>query len=533
MNAHQKIIKDNVRSILKIITNHYGVKYSAALYQILKEHPDFPSFLSFQYILHRMGKDSFAIHTSYEELTNMPAPFIVHGVTNVDLFLFITKATAESVQIIDEKGKEESIKKEDFEKMWDGNILIIDNLPGKINIPSKSKLDLFIKLAKYPFLILCLVALCTYSLILKGVGDILFYVYLLVLLGGLGTSILLFIEQIDKYNVHIKRLCSSNGSKSNIDCSSILDFKDAYFMGLASWSDIGFVYFTSLLTILLVLPFGTSQAFINILSLFSIGYVCYSLFYQKFVAQKWCTLCLSVQTIFIFLFILSICTITINGIYELLNTKSVIDIIMIFLVTASTYAVTKPLIASQKEYTALKKKFNELIYDENIIQYLFQQELHLTDIDEVSKLSIGNTNAETCLTVVFSPICVSCIKELQILMRILQRKDNIKLDLIFLLDKKKHPESLIIAKHLLSDYQKSPEQFITILQKYVDDYPISKNKIMQDTKFLQEAPQYDSYLNAQEKWCRNHKLYSTPILFINGNKLPNYYNIKDIDYLYS
>ena len=161
---------------------------------------------------------------------------------------------------------------------------------------------------------------------------------------------------------------------------------------------------------------------------------------------------------------------------------------MIFLVTASTYAVTKPLIASQKEYTALKKKFNELIYDENIIQYLFQQELHLTDIDEVSKLSIGNTNAETCLTVVFSPICVSCIKELQILMRILQRKDNIKLDLIFLLDKKKHPESLIIAKHLLSDYQKSPEQFITILQKYVDDYPISKNKIMQDTKFLQEAP---------------------------------------------
>lgn len=83
---------------------------------------------------------------------------------------------------------------------------------------------------------------------------------------------------------------------------------------------------------------------------------------------------------------------------------------MIFLVTASTYAVTKPLIASQKEYTALKKKFNELIYDENIIQYLFQQELHLTDIDEVSKLSIGNTNAETCLTVVFSPICVSSLK---------------------------------------------------------------------------------------------------------------------------
>ena len=133
MNAHQKIIKDNARSILKIITNHYGVKYSAALYQILKEHPDFPSFLSFQYMLRRMGKDSFAIHTSYEELTKMPAPFIIHGTTNVDLFLFVTKATAKSVQIIDEKGRTESIKKEYLVRMWDGNILIIDNRKQSAN----------------------------------------------------------------------------------------------------------------------------------------------------------------------------------------------------------------------------------------------------------------------------------------------------------------------------------------------------------------------------------------------------------------
>ena len=37
MNAHQKIIKDNARTILKIITKYYGCKYSAALYVILKE----------------------------------------------------------------------------------------------------------------------------------------------------------------------------------------------------------------------------------------------------------------------------------------------------------------------------------------------------------------------------------------------------------------------------------------------------------------------------------------------------------------
>ena len=268
MNAHQKIIKDNARTILKIITKYYGCKYSAALYVILKEHPDFPSFLSFQYILHRMGKDSFAIHTSYEELTNIPSPFIAHVITNVDLFLFITKVTAESIQTIDEKGKIESISRKDFEDMWDGNILIMDNRPGKISIPLKMKFSTIIKQIKYPMLILCVAILFAYLLILKHEGGILFYLYLTGVLGGLTASILLFVDQIDKYNVHIKKLCSATGNKNNIDCSSILDFKDAYFLGLVSWSDIGFVYFLSLLIVLLFLPFGTAQALINFTHVF-------------------------------------------------------------------------------------------------------------------------------------------------------------------------------------------------------------------------------------------------------------------------
>lgn len=229
-----------------------------------------------------MGKDSFAIHTSYEELTNIPSPFIAHVITNVDLFLFITKVTAESIQTIDEKGKIESISRKDFEDMWDGNILIMDNRPGKISIPLKMKFSTIIKQIKYPMLILCVAILFAYLLILKHEGGILFYLYLTGVLGGLTASILLFVDQIDKYNVHIKKLCSATGNKNNIDCSSILDFKDAYFLGLVSWSDIGFVYFLSLLIVLLFLPFGTAQALINFLSVCSIGYVCYSLFYQKF-----------------------------------------------------------------------------------------------------------------------------------------------------------------------------------------------------------------------------------------------------------
>lgn len=56
MNAHQKIIKDNVRSILKIITNHYGVKYSAALYLNIERTPGFSQFPFFPIYIAQNGQ---------------------------------------------------------------------------------------------------------------------------------------------------------------------------------------------------------------------------------------------------------------------------------------------------------------------------------------------------------------------------------------------------------------------------------------------------------------------------------------------
>ena len=141
MNAHRKIIKDNARSLLKIIAKQYNCNYSSALFQILKEHPNAPSFLSLQYILQQMGKESFAMHVTYEELQNLPRPFIAHITTNVDLFLFITNITPDNVQMIDVEGNIETIDRTDFDHMWDGNILLIDEKQGNVKIAVMEKFN--------------------------------------------------------------------------------------------------------------------------------------------------------------------------------------------------------------------------------------------------------------------------------------------------------------------------------------------------------------------------------------------------------
>lgn len=533
MKAHQKIIKDNARTILKIAAKYFDCKYSNALYHLWEKHPAFPSFLSLQYIFSRMGKDSFAMHITFEELLNIPVPFIAHITTNVDLFIFVSEVTVKSVVIIDGEGGVETIARKEFEQIWDGNVFLIDNLKGEIDISFKDKFNVLVDQIRCPFFVSCLILLFIYLLILKQEWSFQFLSYLFAVVGGVIASMLLFVEQIDKYNIFIKKLCSANGSKSKVDCSSILDFKDAYFMGLIFWSDIGLVYFMFLLMLLLIFPFTISQIVINICSIFSILYVCYSLYYQRFIAKKWCTLCLSIQAVFVYMFIWAVCTFSFTEIQMVFYVDKIVGITLVALSTLSIYMIVKPLLNTQKKHPFLQNKYNEVVYDENVIKYLFLKEREVTDFCKVCKLTVGNYDAETHLRLIISPICVSCIKELQVLLPILQRKKKLALDLIFLLDRKKHPESLFIAKYLISIYQKNVDRFAVVLQEYVNNYPISKNRILQNRELLQEDTNVEKFINVQEKWCLDHKFYSTPVLFIDKNKFPDYYSVDDIDYLYS
>lgn len=150
MKAHKRIIQDNARSILKCLTRYYGCKYSDALYKIMEEHPDFPSFLSIQYILQRMGKESFALHTQYESLQTFSFPFIAHAKTNVDMFLFVRIVTEDSVCIMYENGQEKEITRIDFENMWDGNVLVIDDAKGHLcDISLKNRFDSYMDKRHY------------------------------------------------------------------------------------------------------------------------------------------------------------------------------------------------------------------------------------------------------------------------------------------------------------------------------------------------------------------------------------------------
>lgn len=83
-------------------------------------------------------------------------------------------------------------------------------------------------------------------------------------------------------------------------CDSVLATKASKFFGIFGWSEVGFAYFSVSLMTLLIFPEYTG--YLALCNLICLPFSFWSIWYQKFRAKAWCTLCLSVQAILWLLF---------------------------------------------------------------------------------------------------------------------------------------------------------------------------------------------------------------------------------------
>lgn len=76
-------------------------------------------------------------------------------------------------------------------------------------------------------------------------------------------------------------------------CDSILKMKSSTFFGIVSWSEVGLAYFSVSLIVTLLFP--QYIGYLALCNLCCLPFTCWSIWYQKFRARHWCTLCVSVQ----------------------------------------------------------------------------------------------------------------------------------------------------------------------------------------------------------------------------------------------
>lgn len=76
-------------------------------------------------------------------------------------------------------------------------------------------------------------------------------------------------------------------------CDKVLDTKGSEFFGIFKWSEVGLAYFS--VTTFTLLAFPQHINYLALLNLFCLPYAFWSVWYQKYRAQHWCTMCLTVQ----------------------------------------------------------------------------------------------------------------------------------------------------------------------------------------------------------------------------------------------
>ncbi len=107
---------------------------------------------------------------------------------------------------------------------------------------------------------------------------------------GLYFTYLLVQKSLKIHSAAADKVC---GVLQTGGCDHILEMKASKFFGLFGWSEVGFAYFSVSLLAMLLYP--RAMTWLALCNACCLPFTLWSIWYQRFRARHWCTLCVSVQ----------------------------------------------------------------------------------------------------------------------------------------------------------------------------------------------------------------------------------------------
>lgn len=519
----RKLLSDNPNEVLRILFHKFGLKYDAIAQQAHKNHPLYPSFNSIAYVLSLYGIESCLIETCYDEIPMLPGPLVIYY---DGLFLPLAEVTDGEIAILNEQGKSERQPRTMLQHLWTKTALIFD--ADKI-IKRKSSLKERIRFYFNKTMLWVFVASIVVVLLLSygakaNEMDWQNYAFLTTGAVGIIIGVLFQVQEFDRSNKFVNSICHSKHHHSNRDCSSILDSRDAKFLGLFSWADFGLLYFSFLMLLPLFFKVEVALSVTILLSLPAALYIPYSLIYQWQKARKWCALCLMIQGVLFANFILAVFGLFLHGLVPFLDMDFALRFLLVGIFVTASFTSGKIGLKTFLNNRSASKLFGLLKHDYAIRNLLLEKGKHVS-VDNLDMLVVNPEGAQR-LTVVFSPVCSPCIRKLSHLLEFWDNKRETRLELIFLLDQN-DPLAHITAVELISHYCQDRENFPWFLKDYVSHFPSSRFRCA-----LNNTDEYsETMIKTHDEWCTKNGITSTPTMFLDGMEIPSLYSINDIDYM--
>lgn len=252
----------------------------------------FKTWFGLSRVLQEYGVESEAYYLNDKnDIKDLPLPVMVHTAGAEGGNIIVTGISGDTVDYIS-LGQPKKTTLSRFIEAWDGNIFLsrVTDNAAEPELGLHRRLDFFKKSKKW-ILAFCMIALLVYCFISNGLYRYVSTYFIAAIdIAGLYVTYLLVQKSLKIHNPKADRFC---GVLQAGGCDDILATSASKFFGLFGWSEVGFAYF--LVSILSLLMFPASIPSLALCNICCLPFTAWSIWYQRFRAKRWCTLCVTVQ----------------------------------------------------------------------------------------------------------------------------------------------------------------------------------------------------------------------------------------------
>ena len=488
------------------------------IYQI-QSHPDYPSLLSISDTLSFFNIDNIAIRVGISEIETLPNRFIalLNNEKNKEELYFIENKGNKYFTTKDKKTTDISVI--DLKKNWKSIVLLVEKPEIKTIKNNQYKLTLLLP-------IVCLFAFLL--ILIKIESNFASKLFLIFPIIGILFSVAALKDLFGAKSELINNFCNLTTTTS---CSAIVNSDKWKFFGYINFSDLAIVFFTSqffgLLTLLITKKSSDFFSIQFILLFSSIPMILLSLYFQKFVENKWCPICLVIISIIIaeILFLIFTVDLIFNFSFQSLSLYGLVS-----LSTSFIWVNLKKILKENKKLKESQLKSNRFIRNYEI----FKNNLISKNKSELpfANITLGNRDSKTIITIITSPFCSYCKEVHEITERILDNYGNnlqIRLIIKVNLDSLDEDKKLFLRSLMHGYLNESNENFRNKMNYWYKTKNI-KDWLEQNKSNDLDLLKIDSIYNSQNAFCNNNGYNYTPAIFINSYEYPKLYERDNLEF---